>query len=814
MQQEHCESRATVSVGAAQYWTAGAFCMFFLLATILLLPMLTMALPPMPGIVALTQSALVTIYAVTSALLFAQFAQTRAIPVLFLAAGSLYTTGIVLTQLLCFPNVLTPGLLIGQGPDTLIWLWTFWHLGPPLFALPFAIMQGGIRARTARPGHVARTAWLAAAGAISAVLAVGVLVTAYVEALPKSTEGDNYWLLTASGVGPALEMLTILSLVALCWATKLRTVLQLWLAVSLFMLVLDNLVTDIGAARNTVGWVVGRVEALLAGGAMLAVFLLELDALRRRAETNATERGVAHLEAQSARDSLALALEASGMGDWELDLLTDSARRTLHHDQIFGYAALLPRWGWSDLLGHVLPQDRARAEAAFDSALVNGRLEIEARIRRAGDNEIRWIEILGKTYYDATNQATTMAGCLMDTTERHLTEDRSRQAERMESVGQLTGGVAHDFNNLLTVIIGSLEMIQRAPARADRVERFANGALAAAQRGAELTGKLLSFSRRQVVRPEIASLGHLLEALLPTLERMAGDTVNLDLRLDPRLEMARLDPRQFEAALINVVANACDAMPSGGRLTISTGTVVLAAPEAQCHDLEPGAYLSVCISDTGVGMDQSALRLAFEPFFTTKDIGKGAGLGLSQVYGFAKQAGGAARIVSQLGKGTQVELLLPRSTIQAGILSAPLPDKLPLPRATPGEVVLVVEDDPDVLDVTVEALHELGYKTLTAISASHALDRLRSPERIDVMFSDVVMPGGMNGVQLAVVARTIRDRLKVVLASGYTASALSDDQEMPEGTPLLSKPYAQDDLAQTLQTVLHPPAQKRWLTPV
>jgi CheY-like chemotaxis protein len=370
----------------------------------------------------------------------------------------------------------------------------------------------------------------------------------------------------------------------------------------------------------------------------------------------------------------------------------------------------------------------------------------------------------------------------------------------MEAIGQLTGGVAHDFNNLLTIIVGNLDMIVRKPADAQRVGRLATSAMTAARRGAEVTEKLLSFSRRQVLRPETVNPNRLLKDFRTLLQRAVGETIEVRLDLDASLDPVRLDPGQFESAVLNLAVNARDAMPGGGTLTVRTCNAHLDAAElAERPDLSPGPYVLVSVSDTGHGMDAATLAHAFEPFFTTKDIGKGTGLGLSQVYGFVRQAGGHAQIKSEPGGGTSVELYLPRSEERA---SERRPDgSVPLRRAAAGEVVLVVEDEPAVLEMAVESLTELGYRTLTATQAAEALERLGGPERIDILFSDVVMPGGMNGVQLSVEARRLRPGLRVLLTSGYTGSAL-DGQGVPDDLPLLSKPYQREELATKLRIVL------------
>jgi signal transduction histidine kinase/CheY-like chemotaxis protein len=382
--------------------------------------------------------------------------------------------------------------------------------------------------------------------------------------------------------------------------------------------------------------------------------------------------------------------------------------------------------------------------------------------------------------------------------QRDAAEAALLQAQRMDAVGQLTGGVAHDFNNILTIIIGNLEMIGRAPERHDRVKRLIEGGMIAARRGAELTTKLLAFSRRQMVRPETVDVNALLQTFGPVLDHAATEAVTVTLDLTPQPDPAWLDAGQFEAAMLNLVGNARDAMPDGGRLRIETRNATLTAHDvATMPGAAPGPYIRIAVMDNGTGMAPEIAARAFEPFFTTKEVGRGTGLGLSQVYGFCKQAGGHVRIISAPGEGTTVVMFLPRSAEVP--LRRPALEALPFRRATEGEVVLVVEDEAAVLEMAVENLGELGYVTCSARNAQEALNLLRQDIRIDILFSDVVMPGGMNGLQLAVEARRLRSGLKVLLTSGYTASVEGSD--VPVDVPLLSKPYRRDDLASKLRVL-------------
>lgn len=311
-----------------------------------------------------------------------------------------------------------------------------------------------------------------------------------------------------------------------------------------------------------------------------------------------------------------------------------------------------------------------------------------------------------------------------------------------------------------------------------------------------MTNKLLAFSRRQLVRPEMIDLNRRLLEFKPLLDHAAG-AATLELNIDPGAGQAMLDPGQLEAAIINLVANARDALSSAGQIAVSTSNVSFA--DADRQGLLGGDYVRVAVSDDGPGMDATTAAHAFEPFFTTKEAGKGTGLGLSQVYGFAKQAGGDVSILSEPGQGTTVEILLPRAPDTPHPARAPA-DLLPFRQARAGEVILVVKDEPGVRQLAVESMRDLGYETLGAANAADALDLLRGDARVDVMFSDVIMPGGMNGLQLAVEARRLRPRLKVLLASGYAPTIFGGN--VPQDVPLITKPYNQNQLATQILAVL------------
>ena len=410
--------------------------------------------------------------------------------------------------------------------------------------------------------------------------------------------------------------------------------------------------------------------------------------------------------------------------------------------------------------------------------------------------------VLGTLLVEANRLYGNLGGALALAGQRDAALFRSReklaQAQRFEAFSQLLAGVAHDFNNLLTVISGGLELALGDLRIAAAPRRSLEASLRAAHRGEQAAQQLLIFSNRQRLRPEVLNANEAIANLQSLIAKAAGEKVQVTTKLSPVLWPAHIDRTQFETALLNLVINARDAMNGAGELTIETGNVTLDA--AASADLPAGDYLLTAVSDTGPGMPPDIAAHAFDPFFTTNEAGTGSGIGLTQVNAFARRAQGQAKILTEPGKGTRVEIYLPKSAAVA----APAEDALPLaplPATAAGETVLVVEDNPDVLDFAVAGLTELGYRVKTATDAQAALDILRTEADIDVLFSDVAMPGGMNGGQLAVEAQRIRPGLRVLLTSGYAASALSQN-ELPETLRVLPKPYRRDDLAANLRLVI------------
>jgi PAS domain S-box-containing protein len=465
---------------------------------------------------------------------------------------------------------------------------------------------------------------------------------------------------------------------------------------------------------------------------------------------------------------------------------------------------------WSRLLGHdettllgrafldlVDPADRPRVVDGM-ARLANGErlTDFEDRLIHANGERslIAWsAEPMGETFYIVGRNVT----------EQRAAEDALRQSQKMEAVGQLTGGIAHDFNNLLQGITGSLDLLQKrlAQGRLGDLGRFIAGAMGAAERAAALTHRLLAFSRRQPLDPKPISANPLIVSMEDLLRRTMGERVELELILDPDLWPTLCDPHQLENAVLNLAINGRDAMPDGGRLVIETSNRDLDEASAdRPPDMQPGAYVCIAVTDTGIGMTQETMDRAFEPFFTTKPLGQGTGLGLSMIYGFVRQSGGTTKIRSQRGQGTSVTLYLPRC--DSHLAQDPLGNENPAtpPRAD-GETVLVIEDEPAVRALIVEVLADLGYAALEAADGPSGLEVLQSAQRVDLLVTDVGLPG-LNGRQVADAARLVRPGLKIIFMTGYAENAASARGFLEPGMTMITKPFPMDVLAEKIRAII------------
>jgi signal transduction histidine kinase/CheY-like chemotaxis protein len=388
---------------------------------------------------------------------------------------------------------------------------------------------------------------------------------------------------------------------------------------------------------------------------------------------------------------------------------------------------------------------------------------------------------------------------IRDITERIKTEDRLRESQKMESIGQLTGGVAHDFNNLLQVIRGNLELL--APMTVDNplLQRRVGAIMNAADRAAQLTRQLLAFARRQPLEPEVINLATLVGDMTELLRRTLGESIDIKTVIAADLWNTVADPAQVESAVLNLALNARDAMDGSGRLTVEISNADLDESYVRDADgLTPGEYVLIAVSDTGQGMTPEVRKRVFEPFFTTKTEGKGTGLGLSMVYGFVRQSRGHIRLYSEPGEGTTVKMYLPRAT---GSVRAPLEAHAGPPLSEGGDI-LVVEDDPAVRAVAVTTLGTLGYRCLEAQDAASALAMLEAGARVDLVFSDVIMPGPVTARAFAERLSELAPSAPVLFTSGYTQGAVIHQGRLDEGVHLLSKPYSRDDLARKIAELM------------
>src|SRR6266566_2015102 len=445
--------------------------------------------------------------------------------------------------------------------------------------------------------------------------------------------------------------------------------------------------------------------------------------------------------------------------------------------------------------------DRYELKAALGRFLDSGQGQILGRRREITTRRRNGKEFTAEMSVTAlkTREGYLFNGFFRDLTDKIVAEDRIRQAEKMEAVGQLTGGIAHDFNNILTVITGTIEILAEAVEKDPQLAAITKMIDEAASRGAELTQHLLAFARKQPLRPRETDLNTLIIETAKLLRPTLGEQIEIESAFEDETCLATVDPNQLATALLNLAINARDAMPGGGKLILETGSAFLDESYASLHtDVRPGRYALIAVSDTGTGIPASIIDKVFNPFFTSKGPGKGTGLGLSMVYGFVKQSAGHIKIYSEEGHGTTIKIYLPPGT---GASLAPETATAP---AIPGghETILVVEDDKLVRDYVLTQLHALGYVTLDAANAAEALALIEAGKEFDLLFTDVIMPGAMNGRQLANEVLKSRPALKVLFTSGYTENAIIHHGRLDSGVLLLAKPYRKSDLAGMIRKAL------------
>ncbi|VVP71450.1 Sensor histidine kinase RcsC [Pseudomonas fluorescens] len=554
---------------------------------------------------------------------------------------------------------------------------------------------------------------------------------------------------------------------------------------------------------------------------------------------NAEERlRISEAVARQNVERVQLALAAGAIiGTWHWDIPSDR----FSIDEAFARAfGVDPAWGHEGLslaqvMKSVHPEDQAGLTTAIHAAIARGGAYAHQYRVRRNDGQYYWIEANGRVDLAEDGTPLTLPGVVIDvesrrsveaerdrataalralnetleqrvaerTVELIQAEEKLRQSQKMEAVGQLTGGLAHDFNNLLAGISGALELtgLRIAQGRWQEVDKYITTAQGAAKRAAALTHRLLAFSRRQTLDPRPTDVNVLVDGMGELIQRTVGPSITVETLGASGVWLTLVDASQLENALLNLCINARDAMPHGGRITIETAPVWVDAATASAHDLTPGEYLTLTVSDTGTGMTPEVMAKAFDPFFTTKPIGQGTGLGLSMIYGFAKQSGGQARIASHVGRGTAISLYLPRYQGHAIEAAPELGSACAIP-AERGETILIVDDEPSVRTLLMDVLGGLDYSLIEASDSITGLKILRSDVHIDLLITDVGLPGGMNGRQMADAGREMRPTLKTLFITGYAESTIIGDNSLGPGMQVLTKPFAIDTLTARVRELI------------
>ncbi len=765
------------------------------------------------------QAAFVVNELITASLLFGQYRVLRAPKLAVLGAGYFFTALIAIAHALTFPGAFAETGLLGAGPQTTAWLFMLWHGGFPLFVIAYSLLGDGPNARITAARALAFSALL--------VCVLVMIVTLGHDGLPRmmANNATTWTLTTVVSIVLAINAVAL----ALVYRWRNRSTLDLWLCVVMAAWIFEvGLSSLLDAARYDLGFYLGRIYGLAASCFVLLVLIQDINtrqwhlALGKR-DLNIRAQG---LEQDLQWQVVALQRSSAELEAKELDLRRQALNlTTLIENLPFGVTLIGPdlriitfNRKFIELFG--LDEAAFAAGHSFEKfirqmaekgeygpgdaeTLTRDRMRNLGNQRRAkfererpdgSTLEIHHIPLVDGSFVYA----------YFDISDRKKRLQQAVRAQKLEAVGSLTGGIAHDFNNMLTVMIGNLDFL-RLHLRDDAAgQEYVTDATHAARQASDLTRQLLAFAKKQALDPKSVDIGGLVHNAVKLLRRTLGDSIVIRSTAAPSLWNAFVDEGQLEAAIVNLSVNARDAMPNGGDLLIEARNEVLEADYAAAQvDVKPGDYVLVEVTDSGIGIPPENLPRIFEPFFSTKEDFRGTGLGLAMVYGFVKQSGGHISVYSEVGKGTTVRLYLPRMPDKLARATAPVVNSGAV--VASGEAtILVVDDNPSVRSITIRQLEGLGYSVLAAANGTEALAVFEREPGIDLVLSDISMPGGKSGWDIVREMRARRPTLRCLLMSGFPAAMTGEQSD--DGVQVLRKPFQRDELSRRIRSVLAEPA--------
>jgi signal transduction histidine kinase/CheY-like chemotaxis protein len=767
------------------------------------------------------QAAFVVNELITASLLFGQYRVLRAPKLAILGAGYFFTALIAMVHALTFPGAFADSGLLGGGSQTTAWLYMLWHAGFPLYVIAYALLGDGPNIRVTATRALAFTALL--------VCVMLMVVTLGHNRLPRMmADNATTWTLTI-----VVSLVLAINVVALVFVYRRRerSALDLWLCVVTVVWICEiGLSSLLDAARFDLGFYLGRIYGLAASCFVLLVLIQDINtrqwhlAMGKR-ELNLRAQG---LERDLQWHGVALQQSSAALEASELDVRRKALNlTTLIENLPFGLTLVGPdlrihafNRKFTELFGLAAPDFtigypfekfvRSMAEKGEygpgdPETLIRERLaKLSDRSRAKFERERPDGTTLEIHHIPLSDGSFVYA--YFDISDRKKRLQQAVRAQKLEAVGSLTGGIAHDFNNMLTVMIGNLDFL-RLHLRDDTAgQEYVTDAMHAARQAADLTRQLLAFAKQQTLEPKSVDIGGLLYNVVKLLRRTLGDNIEIRSIASPSLWNALIDEGQLEAAIVNLAVNARDAMPNGGDLVIEARNEILEADYAAAQtDVKPGDYVLIEVTDSGTGIPPENLPRIFEPFFSTKEDFRGTGLGLAMVYGFVKQSGGHISVYSEMGKGTTFRLYMPR--VPDKFVRASSADRQAVASAPPtpgGATILVVDDNPSVRSITIRQLEGLGYSVLAAANGTEALATFAREPGIDLVLSDISMPGGKSGWDIVREVRARRPTVRCLLMSGFPAAMTGEKSD--DGVQVLRKPFQRDELSRRIRAVLAGPA--------